>query len=85
MFIHSPGSVNGKQAKWLAPSHILFQPINTLLQDYGREGCHLIGYINNLPPVSISEYVGASEHSKHLYVKDTFVFNCVFIGVMVYS
>ena len=30
VFTHSPGSVNGKQTKWLGPSYTLFQPTNNV-------------------------------------------------------
>ena len=44
VFVHSPGSVNGKQTQCLGPSHKQFQPINMVLQGHRREGCHLIKY-----------------------------------------
>ena len=43
VFIHCSGSVNGKHTKMLGLSRKIFQPINTLLQEYGREGSNLIG------------------------------------------
>ena len=37
--MHSPGSVYENHAKWLGPSHTLFQPIN-LLQELRRKDCN---------------------------------------------
>ena len=59
-YLHSPGSVNGKQTYWLKThkhiglKHKQSQRINTLLQEPGSEGCDTIGCwssnISNLLP-----------------------------------
>ena len=42
-FQHNSSSLNGEQTKWLGLSCTLFQPINVMHQEHGREGCNLIG------------------------------------------